>query len=310
MKLTAGILTGSAILSLALSSVAISPAQAVGSSCASGGACAVGDVGPGGGTVFYVSASTFTCGPDLTQPESCNFLEAAGSEWIDTAANFEWSPISPATNVPGLTDTATATDPDNAIGSGLAATDLIVAAYGAGTNYAAGVARAFRNTSGTPQTDWYLPTGMESLQLCKYANTLPQGADSDPCTSGSYRVGFSPANQNGVYWTSSEFNAGEAWFEYFDIGGLDRVPKTGGLGQNRVRPIRAGLGVSNSSGSGIGGSGGSGNGSNSSGESASVLARTGSSSAGKYLVGMGALALSLAGAAAFIASRRVRSRRR
>lgn len=305
MKSPSRVLWGSALLALALASVTISPAQAVGLSCASGGACTVGDTGPGGGTVFYVSSSTFDCGPDLSQPESCNFLEAAGSEWVDTASNFVWSPN--ATDVAALTNTATATDAYNAIGSGLAATNLIVAAYGAGTNYAAGVARAFTNTSGTPKSDWYLPTTLESLQLCKYANSLPQGADTDPCTPGTYRAGFSPANQNAVYWTSSEFNAGEAWFEYFDIGGLDRVPKTGGLGQNRVRPIRAGLAVNNSSGGGIGGSG---NGGNTGSQSSSTLASTGVDSTVQGAFGFAALALVLAGAATLTISRRDRSRQR
>jgi hypothetical protein len=49
-------------------------------SCANGGtACVVGDVGPGGGTVFYVATTPFACGP--TRSESCLYLEAAPALW-------------------------------------------------------------------------------------------------------------------------------------------------------------------------------------------------------------------------------------
>ena len=47
--------------------------------CASGGLCAVGDTGPGGGIVFYVHANgTFACGETLNQ--NCTYLEAAPVE--------------------------------------------------------------------------------------------------------------------------------------------------------------------------------------------------------------------------------------
>ena len=42
--------------------------------CADGGACAVGDTGPGGGIVFYVASSPFTCAPD--RGSTCTYLEA------------------------------------------------------------------------------------------------------------------------------------------------------------------------------------------------------------------------------------------
>jgi hypothetical protein len=61
-------------------------------SCAAGGICAVGDTGPGGGKVFYVHATTFTCGPTLG--DSCKYLEAAPttgtSAWTDVTT-YAWS---------------------------------------------------------------------------------------------------------------------------------------------------------------------------------------------------------------------------
>ena len=53
-------------------------AQATELSCAEGGVCVLGDIGPGGGIVFYVHASgTFSCGETLAS--QCNSLEAARS---------------------------------------------------------------------------------------------------------------------------------------------------------------------------------------------------------------------------------------
>ena len=42
--------------------------------CAEGGECQVGDVGPGGGTIFYVDTGGFTCGEVLVK--GCTTLEA------------------------------------------------------------------------------------------------------------------------------------------------------------------------------------------------------------------------------------------
>ena len=42
--------------------------------CAEGGECQVGDTGPGGGIVFYVASSPFTCAPD--RGSTCTYLEA------------------------------------------------------------------------------------------------------------------------------------------------------------------------------------------------------------------------------------------
>ena len=52
---------------------------------------------------------------------------------------------------------------DTAIGTGSANTDAIIAQNGAGTNYAAGLARAYR---GGGYSDWFLPSKAELNQLC------------------------------------------------------------------------------------------------------------------------------------------------
>jgi hypothetical protein len=49
--------------------------------CATGGPCVVGDTGPGGGKVFFVSASTFTATGTIRNTQ-CKYLEAAPAGWI------------------------------------------------------------------------------------------------------------------------------------------------------------------------------------------------------------------------------------
>jgi hypothetical protein len=39
----------------------------------------IGDIGPGGGIIFYETTTAFSCGPTLTA--TCNYLEAAPSDW-------------------------------------------------------------------------------------------------------------------------------------------------------------------------------------------------------------------------------------
>jgi hypothetical protein len=73
------------------------------------------------------------------------------------SVNYYWSkPDYYTTAVPGATGTA--------IGTGRANTDLIIAQNGAGTDYAAGVARAY---TGGGYADWYLPSKDELLAIIK-----------------------------------------------------------------------------------------------------------------------------------------------
>ena len=53
----------------------------VGATCANGGTCVVGDVGPGTGIVFYAASSDFACGTGTT---TCRYLEAAPYGWYTT----------------------------------------------------------------------------------------------------------------------------------------------------------------------------------------------------------------------------------
>ena len=177
--------------------------------CAAGGTCIVGDTGPGGGKVFYVAASNFTS-TGSTCNTTCRYLEAAPtsgtSAW--TNATYEWWS---GTTAQAIGATARGT----AIGTGYANTLAIVGqnspAYRDATK-----ARAYRGPNNL--SDWHLPSKDELNQL--YSNQA---------TVGGFVVNY--------YWSSSEFDAGSAWAQYFGNGYQNQY--RGKLNPDYVRPVRA-----------------------------------------------------------------------
>ena len=128
-----------AVTSVYICSNAMAVDAAERESCAAGGACKVGDTGPGGGVVFFDAG---------TQQSWGRYLEVAPSSWSGAASDpvATWCPERKA----GFTATVrTGTD----IGSGAANTKAIIKACG--STSAAGVAAAYR---GGGKTDWYLPS--------------------------------------------------------------------------------------------------------------------------------------------------------
>jgi len=144
------------------------PAQAAAPTCAEGGVCQVGDVGPGGGIVFYVSPSAngFISAATQCAPTSrCKYLEAAPTTgtnaWTDArhpwSANLSQPPVQ-SENVYRRTG-ATAT----AIGSGYANTSTIISQEEGRLTSAAYVARAYRGPNNL--SDWHLPSKDELNQF-------------------------------------------------------------------------------------------------------------------------------------------------
>jgi hypothetical protein len=142
----------------------------------------VGQTGPGGGKVFYVAATAFSCGPTLAA--TCTYLEAAPSGWNGgsdpkrtwaTNVNGNQTTRVPA---PGATQTA--------IGTGYQNSDAIVAQSGnLAVSSAAVAARAYR---GNGLTDWYLPS-KDELNALYLQKTVVGGFEND------------------FYWSSSESGA-------------------------------------------------------------------------------------------------------
>ena len=184
--------------------------------CATGGTCIVGDTGPGGGKVFYVSATNFTStGSDCNT--ACKYLEAAPVEqstaivWATTTANCyaldstTGNQSCQQNSIYSGTGQAAKFTASEAIGMGMSNTAAIVARHDAATPsvsktlYAAGIADSY---SVNGKTDWHLPSRLELNQLCRYAGnqTVDNAATTCGVAVGAVKAGF----ETGRLWNSSE----------------------------------------------------------------------------------------------------------
>jgi hypothetical protein len=179
--------------------------------------CKVGDIGPGGGTVFYVASETFTqVGATGSMcATNCKYLEAAPT----TSATLAWTD-----NVYVWSGNTTArigaTAQETAIGTGYA-NSLAIVGQSNTPNMAATISQAYRGPNGL--SDWFLPSKDELNQL--HAQKTIVG-------------GIASFN----YWSSSESDSLDperAWSQSFanSFNGLQAEPKKST--SNYVRPIRA-----------------------------------------------------------------------
>ncbi|TSA55133.1 MAG: DUF1566 domain-containing protein [Actinobacteria bacterium] len=181
--------------------------------------CAVGDIGPGGGLVFFDAGKSMSWGRYLeVAPQSC---EGVGLPWrVGTARVYKsW-------------DTAAKMRlAAKQVGMGRANTQIITQSFGSGT-YAAQFAQDLLCNG---QDDWFLPS-KDELDLAY--NNLAQNRDGGQDTPlGGFNKGY--------YWTSTDYNNTTAWTEYFMDGQqFDRVQTLLGnmkppANPFRVRSIRA-----------------------------------------------------------------------
>ncbi len=131
------------------------PAEATPMTCAAGGACQPGDIGPGGGKVFYSDPAGFLCGPTLQA--TCNHLEVAtnssSSPWPTQGAPWSYNPPIVRTL--------------SAIGTGYQNTLEIIAQntqLNPQDNYVSAASLAHSYTGGG-FSDWYLPSLDELRKL-------------------------------------------------------------------------------------------------------------------------------------------------
>ena len=209
----------------------------------------VGDRGPGGGFIYYVNQSGFSCGATYTSTGSptggkCKYLEVAPSDWNGgSEAQKVWAVTAQqGTDVPTISnDWPSAYNNILGVGLGYKNSLAIVSlngAYNSSSNdYAAGAARAY---AGGSKNDWYLPSNAELNLLCQWArgvapavtNFCTGGISLNSSTYGASSAGFT----NNTYWSSSEQSATYAWRTHFAVGGNTGFGKSSA---QHFRPVRA-----------------------------------------------------------------------
>jgi hypothetical protein len=198
----------------------------------------VGDIGPGGGIVYYYNETGFACGPTLSS--TCNYLEYApnrnwNGEENEFDPNYQWA----ETNYQLIEIGSGAQNAS--IGSGYA-NSVAITTQGNGISTAAGASREYR---GGGKSDWYLPSREELNQLCVFVHDLGVDVngicitdgtviDSNPQSANAAAKGFQIVD---YYWNSTEGSSNGVqgqWF--FDGSFYNPAQKQYGF---KVRPIRA-----------------------------------------------------------------------
>lgn len=197
------------------------------SQCSAGGAntvCKVGDIGPGGGIVFYDAGKDEYWGRYLEMaPKSCEGERLSWRPAGNTKTVYTGSGSQSAAELRLLA---------KGLGMGKVNTRVITLALGAGTKpYAAKFAED--STCGG-KDDWFLPSKDElDIAFNRLAQNRVAGNDTPV---GGFNKGY--------YWTSTDYNNSTAWTQYFMDGQqFDRVQTLDGNKNPptpfRVRPIRA-----------------------------------------------------------------------
>jgi hypothetical protein len=173
--------------------------------CAQGGVCQVGDTGPGGGKVFYVSGSAINAAPGVSKGGV--YLEMAPATFSKTL--YKWCEGSANANATLFGAVATA------IGTGAANTKIMI------DNCTGGAGFEAVNLNFGGQTDWFLPSSAELQVIYSLRNSLGLG-------SGDAASGF-------LYWSSTEteFNVAASLVPWAGVGGYNKGE------QSPYLPIRA-----------------------------------------------------------------------
>jgi hypothetical protein len=230
----------------------VRPIRAFGPPCATGGTCVVGDRGPGGGIVYYVSAANFTSTGSACST-TCKYLEVAPATWQSARAivandlKYVWStdPASTGQNITTLSTEGPVTNGPAEkfnwkIGQGFHNTSVMKA-----TSTAKDAALAYAGNSTAGQ--WFIPSMNELNELCKYARGQTTGNPTVACDdTGTLKTGI--ANDlggftTGDYWSSSEDSAAHAAGRNFysdpGFGGPSQFRGANKSNDYCVRPVRA-----------------------------------------------------------------------
>ena len=203
--------------------------------------CAVGDSGPGGGIIFYVSQG-FSCPSEGV----CHYLEVAPSGWNSGPEPIKiWSRETALVYGNTCSHVVLATPGDRCnyggLGQGYGESETAIGWVGSDT--AAGLARSY---SGGNKNDWYLPSLTELNRLCMW--NVGQGpgdyygdSNNGLCTGGMLnnpRYGAGNAGLvGGAYWSSTQNSRSTAWWKSINNGGAHGWNNK--VNARYVRPVRA-----------------------------------------------------------------------
>ena len=162
----------------------------------------VGDIGPGGGYIFYDDEAD-----DIDNIAGYRYLEAAPYGWQDGGADpkYVWGEY--GTYIGGTS---------SSIGRGAVNTEKIVAKLGTNSIYAA---RICEEAIINGYADWFLPSNDELSEMSQQLKSKGLGSFA-----------------SGYYWSSSEYYYNNAWLRYFGNGYQDYGSKSYYF---YVRPVRA-----------------------------------------------------------------------
>jgi len=188
--------------------------------CADGGACAVGDIGPGDGLVFLIFGGFA--------------YEMAPKTWNGGSEDplLAWCPFDP--DVIDAKGTA--------IGTGATNTEAM------DPRCTSGAGRLAADYAGGGKSDWFLPSKDELNEMCNYSRNPAspptgscKGVQDPTFSSGTFGVASGRTIDNGGdlerYWSSSQYQVHTAWLQFFDGGFQYNDDYKGGT--YRVRPVRA-----------------------------------------------------------------------
>lgn len=229
--------------------VASSPAL----TCATGGTCIVGDRGPGGGIVFYVSATPFTSAGS-TCNTACKYLEVAPATWksnsgstVENDTITVWSSNNTTltgqdVSTAGSESLFTGEKLNWKIGQGFYNTSVMKVSGATSPAQAAVLAYAGNSIAG----QWFIPSMNELNELCKYARGQTTGVLTTKCNgTGTLKTGT--ANDLGgfryAYWSSSESSGRNVYYQDFsnEVGGTPGYQSGNQKADTSIfiRPIRA-----------------------------------------------------------------------
>jgi hypothetical protein len=174
--------------------------SAPGSNCANGGTCSLGDSGPGGGKVFYVSGSTY--------------FEAAPRNWY-SSITYNGSTYNNANTVYCANGSNQKIDPYNppnntsstGWGGGKTNTDAFK------TYCSMGAIGLVKSYAGGGKSDWYIPNATEMNGVVNYWSSI-SGLLTQFDTTTSISFWTSDASYNATYgWllTQPYFNSSRTW---------------------------------------------------------------------------------------------------